>query len=233
MTDTSFGSRYLATIERISVAAASHDPASALPACPGWSIQHLVAHLTGLAEDWTLSRLDGYAGDAWTAAQIARHGARPTAALLTMLRDTAAAVARLERHPVLGEPARWAFGDALIHEADLAEATGGAQPPLDDVHTHLSAGLERWSAQLARAEVRLDVDAVQRRWTVGADADDAVELSVVADAYEMWRCVYGRRTWPQFCELRWNRNPTELRDLGLPYPFTFASDPSPDASPRR
>ena len=32
-----------------------------VPACPGWRVHEVIAHLAGLCEDWVSNRLDGYA----------------------------------------------------------------------------------------------------------------------------------------------------------------------------
>src|SRR3954470_3151648 len=41
-----------------------------LPACPGWRVRDVIAHLSGLATDIASGNLDGAATDAWTAAQV-------------------------------------------------------------------------------------------------------------------------------------------------------------------
>jgi hypothetical protein len=197
------------------------DPNAPIPACPGWSLHDLIAHLRGLAEDWQLHRHDDYAGDSWTASQVERHRHSPIHDLLVALPDAALGVTGLEHDRMLGEAARWAFGDVLIHEADIYEASGTGQPPIDDVFTHLSAGLKRWSPQLAAADIALVVDTAERCWTVGSETADAHGLHVTGLAFDIWRAIYGRRTWTQFCELDWSRQPTRLRRIGLPHPFRF------------
>src|SRR4051794_24878191 len=44
--------------------------ATPLPACPGWRVRDVIAHLSGLATDIASGNLDGAATDAWTAAQV-------------------------------------------------------------------------------------------------------------------------------------------------------------------
>jgi hypothetical protein len=47
------------------------DAASApVPACAGWRVRDVVAHLSGLATDIEAGNLDGVATEAWTAAQV-------------------------------------------------------------------------------------------------------------------------------------------------------------------
>src|SRR3954454_19707892 len=52
------------------------DSASApVPACAGWRVRDVIAHLSGLATDIAAGNIDGAATDAWTAAQVdARRG---------------------------------------------------------------------------------------------------------------------------------------------------------------
>ncbi|MCL1599252.1 MAG: hypothetical protein M3094_08720, partial [Actinomycetia bacterium] len=47
------------------------DPDVVVPATPEWTATDIVRHLTGLAVDLTNGSVDGYASDAWTAAQVA------------------------------------------------------------------------------------------------------------------------------------------------------------------
>src|SRR3954453_15894833 len=41
-----------------------------VPACSGWRVRDVIAHLSGLATDIASGTLDGAATDAWTAAQV-------------------------------------------------------------------------------------------------------------------------------------------------------------------
>ena len=52
---------------------------TAVAACPGWSVRDVVAHMTGVAEDWASGRLTGLPTDEQTAAQVARFGGRDVA----------------------------------------------------------------------------------------------------------------------------------------------------------
>src|SRR3954463_10944487 len=41
-----------------------------VPACAGWRVRDVIAHLSGMATDIESGNLDGAATDAWTAAQV-------------------------------------------------------------------------------------------------------------------------------------------------------------------
>src|SRR3954447_14239191 len=52
-------------------AAQDSDAATApVPACAGWRVRDVIAHLSGLATDIESGNLDGAASDEWTAAQV-------------------------------------------------------------------------------------------------------------------------------------------------------------------
>lgn len=61
---------YCETRERVIDLARNLDPDQTVPACPGWTVHSVIAHLVGLATDVANGRVDGYAGAAWTARQI-------------------------------------------------------------------------------------------------------------------------------------------------------------------
>lgn len=220
-----FEAGYVDTVGRISAVARTPGIGTTLiAACPAWTVHHLVCHLAGLADDWIQGRLDGYAGDQWTAAQIERHRMQRTVDVLDAWAANAAQLIELPDHPSMGTPARWAFGDALVHEADLLESIGSdQQPPAAAVSTHLSAGLRRWSPTLTEASIRLQVNTHEgRTWTVGADAGGAViSLGVSGPAYELWRAVYGRRHRAAVAAMSWDGDPSVVIATGLPYPFTY------------
>ena len=218
-----FNTGYLECVQRISTATrGARVGTTRVAACPAWTVRDLVGHLAGLAEDWIEGNLDGYAGDAWTSAQIRRHRTAGLVELLDLWASLARGLVALPDHPDLGPPARWAFGDALVHEADVAESLGSdQQPPIGAVSTHLSAGLSRWSPQLAKASIHLRVTSSEgRTWEVGADPGTTT-LTVTASAYNLWRAVYGRRTRTAFAALTWSEDPAVVLAVGLPYPFVF------------
>lgn len=100
----------------------------AVPACPGWTVRQLIAHMVGVPEDVLAGRIDGLATDAWTQAQVDRHAGETLADLRHTLGGLAA-----EFDPVLRmvpAPMNSQFVmDAVTHEHDLREAVGrpGAQ----------------------------------------------------------------------------------------------------------
>jgi hypothetical protein len=59
--------------------------ATPVPACPGWRVRDVVAHLTAVAEDVLEGRLTGPPTEEQSAAQVARFEDRPLADMLDHL----------------------------------------------------------------------------------------------------------------------------------------------------
>lgn len=99
-----------------------------VPACPGWTVRQLVAHIVGVPEDILAGRTDGVASDAWTQAQVDRHAGESLADLRRTLVDLASVFDPLL--VLVPAPMNSQFVmDAVTHEHDLREAVGrpGAQ----------------------------------------------------------------------------------------------------------
>ncbi len=102
---------YRDTKERICALLPSADHPSwaiSVPACPGWTIRDVVAHMTAVAEDWADGTLSEAPTDEQTAEHVARFADRNTEQLLEAW---TAATARLQR----------------------MAATDGLSPPLGDI----------------------------------------------------------------------------------------------------
>ena len=195
----------------------------AVPACPDWTVRDVVAHLAGLCEDWVEGRLADYGSEAWTSAQIARFAGLSVPDILSRWSDAATRFAALDDDPVLGPPARWAFGDAVTHEADLRGALSAGRVPEEAVQAALKGAISRWRQVLRDARTRtLLVRAVDaREWWLGepADADTVVAETT---AYEVFRALAGRRSARQVREWHWSEDPSAYIAAGLPYPFQWA-----------
>ena len=195
-----------------------------VPACPDWTARQVVAHLAGLAHDWVDGRLDGYGSDAWAQDQVDRFAGH---AIEEVLASWATAVDRfgsLPPSPIGGTPAMWAFGDAVVHEADLRPVIQPATRVPDDAHgMGLKTAIARWRSQLATAGVApLDIVATGlRTWRVGDS--DAVAERVETTSYELFRALFGRRSRPQVEAWAWSTDPAPYLDAGLPFPFSWAT----------
>lgn len=193
-----------------------------VPACPEWSGCDVVAHLVGVATALASGEVDAYASDEWTAALLDARRDESITDLLSAWAEAARALADAE--PVGGLPAAmYAYGDALVHEADIgAIAAGCPRVPQADVKVGTKSGIARWRPVLADAglpPLRINVP-TDRDWWLGAPSADAVVLEV--DAYELFRLLYGRRSRAQVEAFDWSADPEPYLDAGLSYPFRWA-----------
>jgi uncharacterized protein (TIGR03083 family) len=221
---------YSALHLRLGALLATTEGSELVPSCPEWTVRDVLAHLVGLCEDWIENRLDGYASPSWTAQQIARHHDHGIAGLLERWSDLIPDFARLDDHPNIGPPARWAFGDAIIHEADLRGGLEAGRAPHDAVLLSLTGTIVRWRAVLDNANppttlVLRPADAPE--WILGSlNSDTPIVASPTA--YELFRALAGRRTEEQVRAWSWSADPDPILRLGLPYPFQWAGNPITD-----
>ena len=224
---------YEAVRRRLEPVLSAADPRQAVPACPGWSVRDVLAHLVGLCEDWVHGRFDGYASEVWTAAQLERHRGESCASLLETWRATMTAFAEVDDSPLGATPARWAFGDAVVHEGDLRGATTCGRVPETAVELSLRGSLPRWQQVLRHAGlggVRV-VRADGRELSTGSpDHERAIEFEfeVEVDTYEVFRGLAGRRSAAQVAGWSWSADPSPCLTAGPPYPFRWARDPIAD-----
>jgi uncharacterized protein (TIGR03083 family) len=213
---------YLAVRDRIEAAVGDGDGSTPVPACPGWRVRDVIAHLAGLCEDWVGHRTDGYASDGWTAAQVTRSSDLALEQVFARWRDATASFARLGDDPVMGEPAVWAFGDAVCHEADIYGAVESGRVPHGAVVLGLSALIRRWRERLARkgAPTLLVRAPDAREWWLGAPNDPEAVVAE-APAYELFRALVGRRSEAQIRAWAWSGDPGPFVRVGLPYPFQW------------
>jgi uncharacterized protein (TIGR03083 family) len=199
-----------------------------VPACPDWRVREVVAHLTGLCADWVAHRLDGYGSPGWTATQISRYEDLTCREVLEVWRNSMDSFERLDTEMLGLPPGVWAFGDAVIHEADICGALGVGRVPEEAVVLGLNGMMRRWHREvLSRADVpALHVCAPGvRDWWLAADdrdADDRGEALVEVPLYELFRALAGRRSADQVRSWSWSGAAEAFVGAGLPYPFRWA-----------
>jgi uncharacterized protein (TIGR03083 family) len=210
---------------RLCALLAEPDGAQAVPSCPEWTVRDVLAHLVGLCDDWVHRRLDGYASEVWTARQIARAEGLTVSDLLagwtTLLRD----FVHLDDDPLIGPPARWAFGDAVVHEADLRGALGIDRVPPDAVLLSLKGSIARWREVLARMDSPTTLivrPTDSREWRLGMPSTEP-PIIVTPTAYDLFRALAGRRSREQVHAWPWSTDPEPILKLGLAYPFEWAT----------
>jgi uncharacterized protein (TIGR03083 family) len=214
---------YIGVRDRIISVVSSADVAKIVPACPKWRVKDVVGHLTGLCEDWVDHRLDRYASEEWTTAQVDRFAAMTLDDVVDRWYRASERFVLLDEDPAMGPPARWAFGDAVTHEADIRGAVGAERVPHDAVVVGLKGSVARWREVLSQAKApTLLVRAPDARdWWLGSP-DEPERTVVEAPAYEFFRALTGRRSRSQMRNWQWSQDPAPYLEAGLPYPFHSA-----------
>jgi uncharacterized protein (TIGR03083 family) len=196
-------------------------PDPVVPACPKWQVRDLVAHLTGLAGDWVAGNLGGYAGGAWTGAQVEARRDMSLADLLEEWEGHAVAVEAVMRDPAgsgLPDPLLTDFGpvpavawpamivtDVAQHEQDLRAALdqSGARTS-DAIVIGLSSqiGVLRFVARAMGLPVlSIEPTDLDRTWPVGRGDPEVI---LRASAFELFRATGGRRSQAQIDALDWS-----------------------------
>ena len=187
--------------ERITGLVADLDEAqerTPVPACPGWTVHDVVAHLAGGLADALAGRLDGAGTDAHTAIQVDDRRDTPLAEILEEWTTCA-----LQVEPLMdgaGELGRQGVADVVTHEHDIRGALGrpGARSS-DAIRVGLSFGATRLVEEASAHGAALRVQSTDGA-TFGADAADA---TLTGEPFELLRAITGRRSVEQLREMKW------------------------------
>jgi uncharacterized protein (TIGR03083 family) len=198
-------SLYLDTYARLVALVAGLDGvalATPVPACPGWSVQDVVAHEIAVTEDALAGRLSGPPPDEVTAAQVARFKGRDIAGMLATWAQTAppfaARVAKSEVWP--------AVIDIASHEQDIRGALG--RPGARDTQAIRLAADGLIGVLDPPVPIRVSVEDAEFR--VGPA--DRPELGLATCRFEAFRWRMGRRSRAQLAALDWTGDPEPVLD---------------------
>lgn len=202
---TDIGTQYGACRERVSALVAGLDDTQAdtlVPACPGWTVHDVVAHLSGSVADVLAARMDGIGSDAWTAAQVE---ARRDTSIADMLAEWDTGSAQFEDglRAIGGPMAALAVADIWNHEQDLRGALdleGGADPAAE--HTSIDGYAPMVGGGMA-AQGLAPLRIVAGDTTVQT-AEGEPGATVAGPPYELARALAGRRTADQLRALTWS-----------------------------
>lgn len=198
-------SLYLDTYARLVALAAELDAtalATPVPACPGWSVQDVVAHEVATTEDALAGRLTGPPSEEDTAAQVARFKGRDISGMLAAWAQTAPrfaeVVATFEVWP--------AVIDIASHEQDIRGALG--RPGARDTEVIRLAAEGLIGSLDPPVPIRVSVEDAGFR--VGPA--DGPELGLVTCRFEAFRWRMGRRSRAQLAALDWTGDPAPVLD---------------------
>ncbi len=218
---------YEAGRERIAalLAGAPDGAARSVPACPGWTVKDVVAHLAGLAGDWRAGNLAGYGGEEWTAVHVTARHDDDIEGIMAEWSDHAAAMA-----PALADPEAAGLPnympmivitDLAAHEHDIRGALErpGAQDS-EAVHIGLASQIGGLRLHFARLGLPpLGVEAVGLRdWMVGRGDPVA---TVRGDGFDLFRATGGRRTIGQVRQLDWEGESEQFIENLLQPPYSW------------
>lgn len=216
----SVGARYASTRARLTdllSGLTEAEWAAPVPACPGWRVRDVLAHLVGNLEDGAAGRISGPPSPAQTDEQLARHRDDDPAELLATW-----GVAAELAEPVLTEGEAWpAFIDVLSHEHDVRGALGrpGAREDDDLV---LAARLVSGAIEVGDGR-RIELDLASGAPSDSGSGSDPDAYVVSLSPFEALRLRLGRRSLEQARALPWSQDPSSV----LPHLFIFGPRTEP------
>ncbi|MFN8050139.1 MAG: maleylpyruvate isomerase family mycothiol-dependent enzyme [Acidimicrobiales bacterium] len=195
--EPTIGDRYRNARERLTAYLREQDESAwerPVPACPGWNVRDVLAHLVGVVEDSAAGLLSGPPGPDQTAVEVERHRENDPEQLLQAWTELAP---RFEA-AITANTVWPALIDVLSHEHDIRGALGSVDhrdhPDLRRVAELLRGGLP---------DVRI---------SFGEDGDDPSRLRLRTDRFEFFRLRLGRRSRRQVERLDWSTEPGPLLD---------------------
>ena len=195
---------YRDTRERLTGLVAGLDESACgaqVPACPGWAVRDVLAHLTAIPEDALAGRLTDVPDEEFTAAQVARFAAVPVA---EMLERWAASAPQFEE--VVQAFRIWpAVIDVASHEQDIRAALGlpGARE---------CAAIRQTTPRLVSwldLPVRLRIVTDHGEYLAG-DGEGEPSLTLSTTEFELFRCRMGRRSPAQLAAMDWSADPSAV-----------------------
>lgn len=167
-----------------------------VPACPGWTVHDVIAHLVGVVEDALAGRLTGPPDETQTAQQVARHRGDDAHDLVAAWHEAAPTfedvITAFQIVP--------AVVDVVTHELDVLAALGRPAPPADDA-------LELVAAWLAPPTLPVAV-VIDGRRLGGPEHPCSLRTS----SREFVRFRLGRRSRHQALALDWTGDPSPVLD---------------------
>jgi uncharacterized protein (TIGR03083 family) len=185
----------------------------AVPACPGWTIRQVIAHLAGVAQDIVALNLETKGTRPWADAQVERLGERSIDDLLDLWArslDAVSANLALASDPGVCQ----LVFDTLTHEHDIRGALGEPGSRAGDLAFKAALGFvttmgDQFIRQAELPTLRLTtptIGSVQLGDPHAARGHVALSVS----DFEALRAFGGRRSVAQLRALPWDGDPTNL-----------------------
>lgn len=188
----------------------------AVPACPGWNIRQVVAHLTGVAQDIVALNLEEKGTGPWADAQVARLGGHDIDDLLDMWRQSLDVVRANLAFASDAGVCQLVF-DTLTHEHDIRGALGERSSRAGDLAFKAALGFVTTMGDqfIRRAQLPAlwlstpTIGCVQ----LGDPHTARGHVALKVSDFEALRTFGGRRSVGQLLELPWDGDPTTLMPI--------------------
>ncbi|RZS44429.1 uncharacterized protein (TIGR03083 family) [Herbihabitans rhizosphaerae] len=179
-----------------------------VPACPGWTVRDVIAHLAGGLADFAARRFDGVETGEWGERQVRDRREQSIEDSLTEWNNNRARAGALFDSPM---------GPVLIseivqHEHDIRGALNrsGARDGTA-VRAALTRPLQELDKKIKTAELPALKIILGHGERVVGDGEPVGTLTV--SSFEMLRAIGGRRSRKQLSELNWDVDPEQWLDV--------------------
>ncbi len=190
---------------------------AACPACPGWTVHDVVAHVTGVASDAIAGKLGGIPSPEQTAAQVEERRGTPTT---VVLREWERSASQFELVLSKAGPSLLpAAIDVAVHEHDIRGALDlpGAHGN-DTITIAVARTLDRWLATIrSRGLAPVSIVTPDGAAVVG---DPAGAVRWTATEYDVFRTAFGRRSADQFARAFIGADPAPYLEALLVFGIT-------------
>ena len=173
-----------------------------VPACPGWAVRDVLAHLTAIAEDALAGRLTGPPSEDETAVQVARFAGHDVADMLALWDELTPQFAEV----VAGFRVWPAVIDVVSHEQDIRGTLDRPGARDCEVVRHVTDFL--LTGMECPVPVRVAVEDAE--FHIGPPAE--AELALRTSRFEALRWRMGRRSRAQLAALAWSGDPSAVLD---------------------
>jgi uncharacterized protein (TIGR03083 family) len=206
----------------------------AVPACPGWTVREVIAHLAGVAQDIVALNLEQKGTGPWADAQVARLGGQSVDDLLDLWRQSEDSVSAHLGFASDAGVCQLVF-DTLTHEHDIRGALGQPGSRTGDPAAKAALGFvttmgDQFIRQARLPALRLStptIGSVQ----LGEPHTARGHLALSISDFEALRSFGGRRSIGQLLALPWDGDPTNLMPAFTDVLPAFTNDglrPPPD-----
>ncbi len=184
-----------------------------VPACPGWTIRQVVAHLAGVAEDIAALNLEQKGTGPWADAQVARLGEHSLDELLDLWEQSLDAVSS---HLALSSDAgvcQLVF-DTLTHEHDIRGALNepgsrGSDLAFTAALSFLTTMGDKFIRRAQLTALRLSTPSIGSV-ELGDPHSAGGYVRLRVSDFEALRALGGRRSIKQLLALPWDGDPAGL-----------------------